>query len=235
MPDSGCPGATRIAMEYAHNGSLADVFGRISSGNIPSFWTHANISCMIIDLVLGMKYLHSKSIIHRDLKPGNLLIDRNYRLRICDFGISVFDTGATTVFAGTVQYVAPEYQNMPGSECHPTPKIDVFAFGLILYELITGIRCEELRKMLTEKERIDDSIEVQEYRMQYNHFVTKPIPKLIAQCCDADPNKRPGFDDIYERLERARFRFFDDVSSQYINAYLSKVRRDIVMLEKKLP
>jgi serine/threonine protein kinase len=85
-----------------------------------------------------MRFIHSESFVHRDLKPGNLLIDERGRCRIGDWGSSKFIVNGVTPWTGgirgSVQYAAPElYDDPPYSE-----KIDVFAFGLILYELVVG-------------------------------------------------------------------------------------------------
>jgi serine/threonine protein kinase len=75
LPSSECE-EVRMALEFASNGSIADALARCKKGDIPSFWTHENISCVIVGLVLGMKYLQSRDVIHRDLKPANLLLDK---------------------------------------------------------------------------------------------------------------------------------------------------------------
>jgi serine/threonine protein kinase len=85
-----------------------------------------------------MRFIHSEGFVHRDLKANNLLIDEGGRCRIGDWGSSKFIVkGAirwTGGVVGSVQYAAPElYDEPPCSE-----KIDVFAFGLILYELVVG-------------------------------------------------------------------------------------------------
>lgn len=69
---------------------------------------------IFVQVVQGMKYIHSKKIIHRDLKPENLLINTDNRILICDFGLAkqltTFSMKAQT-FAGTLPYMAPELLN----------------------------------------------------------------------------------------------------------------------------
>lgn len=88
-------------------------------------------------ILQGLEYLHSKNIIHQDLKPHNILFDKNqYTLKIADFGVSnIFDQTKATAKAqnGTLRYMSPEQL-----ESKLTPKIDMWAFGCILLEMITG-------------------------------------------------------------------------------------------------
>jgi serine/threonine protein kinase len=91
---------------------------------------------MIVGIILGMRYLHSQSIIHRDLKPENILLDRLSRIRIGDFGLAREDSYFfSKPGAGTPLYMAPEIILLGQP---PTTKVDVFAFGLILYEILVG-------------------------------------------------------------------------------------------------
>ena len=71
------------------------------------------IYSFILDLSAGIKYLHSNNIIHRDLKPDNIFIDKNHKLKIGDFGISIKlnDTRYAETYAGTTLYMAPEILN----------------------------------------------------------------------------------------------------------------------------
>jgi serine/threonine protein kinase len=204
-------------MEFASNGSLEDVLSRIKKGDTPIFWTHETISCIIVGLVLGMNYLHSKDIIHRDLKPGNILLDENYRVRICDFGTAVFEDCGTTTAVCTLAYVAPETLE----EAPPTKKVDVFAFGLILYELLVGasvfpkdgnmIRINNLHK--------------KGFRPEIPRSVSPPIRKVIESCWYVNPVSRPTFEEIYTSLEDVWFVFFVDVPPKVVNDYVSEIRQ----------
>ncbi|GMT26617.1 hypothetical protein PFISCL1PPCAC_17914, partial [Pristionchus fissidentatus] len=86
----------------------------------------------------GINYLHNNSILHRDLKPENVLINSNGIAKLCDFGISreIHDKSTLFTFIGTRPYMAPEL--IRGENC--SEKIDVWSFGIILWEMMTGKR-----------------------------------------------------------------------------------------------
>ncbi|KAF5756138.1 putative protein kinase TKL-CTR1-DRK-2 family [Helianthus annuus] len=93
---------------------------------------------MALDVAKGMNYLHTSNpmIVHRDLKTPNLLVDRNWVVKVCDFGMSqmkhhTFLSSKST--AGTPEWMAPEVmRNEPSND-----KSDVYSFGVILWELAT--------------------------------------------------------------------------------------------------
>jgi serine/threonine protein kinase len=171
---------------------------------------------MIVGLVLGMKYIHSQHVIHRDLKPDNLLIDDKFRLRICDFGTAVFEKCGTTTVAGTLAYMAPECFQ----DATPTPKVDVFAFGLILYELLVGESVFQRDATIGQiyKNHANGT------RPEIPVWISRPIAELITSCWESDPDSRPTFEKIYENLEGNYFVFFNDVLPKVIIDYVAEIR-----------
>jgi serine/threonine protein kinase len=84
-----------------------------------------------------LHFLHSKGLIHRDLKPENLLIDKDGTLKICDFGwcVQASDDEERGTFCGTLEYMAPE---MLKANPNYGKEVDVWALGILLYELMHG-------------------------------------------------------------------------------------------------
>ncbi|MFO1065406.1 MAG: serine/threonine-protein kinase [Pirellulales bacterium] len=90
----------------------------------------------------ALDYAHSKGIIHRDIKPENILLSDDGRIKLADFGIAKVADGlgdkkitVTNQVLGTVHYLAPEQLASPTEVDH---RIDIYALGVILYELLTG-------------------------------------------------------------------------------------------------
>ncbi|CAN6465617.1 unnamed protein product [Victoria cruziana] len=160
-----------------------------------------------LDVARGVEYLHSlahQSFIHRDLKPSNILLGDDMRAKVADFGlVRLAPEGKYSVetrLAGTFGYLAPEYA-VTG---RVTTKADVFSFGVILMELVSGRRAlddtqpEEsmhlvtwFRRMHLNKDAfrnaIDSSIEQNEETLS-SIFI---VAELACHCCAREPYQRP--------------------------------------------
>ncbi len=123
-----------IVMEYAENKDLGSLIKRYKRSN--RLISKTDISKWMYQLTSGIKYLHDRNIIHRDLKPANVLLDKNYTIKICDFGISKVsahqDALAKTVIGSPI-YMSPEIVSNKWYDS----KVDIWALGCILFELIT--------------------------------------------------------------------------------------------------
>ncbi|KAK9748098.1 hypothetical protein RND81_02G035900 [Saponaria officinalis] len=126
-----------LVYEYMEGGTLDDF---ISDKTRLTWKMRVEIA---IDVARALVFLHHEcypSIVHRDVKANNVLLDRNGKARVTDFGLArVVDAGethVTTTVAGTVGYVAPEY----GQTWQATTKGDVYSFGVLVLELATGRR-----------------------------------------------------------------------------------------------
>jgi serine/threonine protein kinase len=122
---------TWIIMEFVSGESLEDVIARNPHG-----MPHAELLRWFDGLTAGVAYLHDHGIVHRDLKPGNIFSDEGI-VKVGDYGLSKFIScsrrSGQTESVGTVHYMAPEIANgRYGKE------IDVYALGVILYEMVTG-------------------------------------------------------------------------------------------------
>ena len=126
-----------LVMEHAANGSLR----KMLSEDPGTLLEKKMALGLVADIAFGMKYLYSKGIRHRDLKAANVLLDANYRAKVCDFGLSKAETLMTHTSSlnshssgGTVAWLSPEeiYDEEEDDE-----KCDVYSFAITMYEIVT--------------------------------------------------------------------------------------------------
>ncbi|MCP4659765.1 MAG: protein kinase, partial [bacterium] len=171
-----------ISMEYIDGEDLATLLRRI--GRLPSEKA-VEIARGICD---GLEAVHDQGILHRDLKPANLMIDDRGRVRITDFGVAAVaeSVRGAAVRPGTPAYMAPEVH--AGREA--SVQSDLYALGLVLYELFTGRRAfvadsrEELLRLHREAPPRPPS-----------HLVDGLDPgigQVILRCLEKEPHARPA-------------------------------------------
>ncbi|KAM4107291.1 hypothetical protein ACB094_04G133200 [Castanea mollissima] len=122
-----------IITEYLAGGSLRKYLHHQKPHSVP-----LNLVLKFaLDIARGMQYLHSQGILHRDLKSENLLLGEDMCVKVADFGISCLESqcGSTKGFTGTYRWMAPEMIK----EKHHTKKVDVYSFGIVLWELLTAL------------------------------------------------------------------------------------------------
>jgi serine/threonine protein kinase len=138
--DSGeASGSYYYAMEYVDGGNLRQLLRR--RGRLAS----AEALAILLEVCDGLAYAHARGFVHRDVKPGNILLDRQGRAKVADFGLAKLlcenlPSGETALTSpgqvlGTVHYMAPEQQSNASSVDR---RADVYSLGVILYEMLTG-------------------------------------------------------------------------------------------------
>lgn len=194
VPD-GTGGTLATVAEFMVNGSLRNVLLRKDRT-----LDRRRKLIIAMDAAFGMEYLHSKSIVHFDLKCDNLLVNlRDPQRPICkvgDFGLSRIkrNTLVSGGVRGTLPWMAPELLN--GSSSRVSEKVDVFSFGIVLWEILTG---EEPYANMHCGAIIGGIV---------NNSLRPPIPEtcepewrsLMEQCWSANPDVRPSFTEVTDRL-----------------------------------
>ncbi|KAG4135677.1 hypothetical protein ERO13_D08G231000v2 [Gossypium hirsutum] len=148
---------------------------------------------MALDVARGMNCLHASipTIVHRDLKSPNLLVDKNWTVKVCDFGLSrlkhnTFLSSKST--AGTPEWMAPEVlRNEPSNE-----KCDVYSFGVILWEIATlRLPWSGMNPM-----QVVGAVGFQNRRLDIPKELDPLVARIIWQCWQTDPSLRPSFAEL---------------------------------------
>ncbi|XP_012451366.1 serine/threonine-protein kinase EDR1 isoform X1 [Gossypium raimondii] len=165
---------------------------------------------MALDVAKGMNYLHTSNptIVHRDLKTPNLLVDKNWVVKVCDFGLSrmkhhTFLSSKST--AGTPEWMAPEIlRNEPANE-----KCDVYSFGVVLWELVTlRIPWKGLNPM-----QVVGAVGFQNRRLEIPEDIDPMVAQIIRECWQTEPHLRPSFAQLMSRLRRLQRLYVERLNS----------------------
>ncbi|XP_062082554.1 receptor protein kinase TMK1-like [Humulus lupulus] len=167
-----------------------------------------------LDVARGMEYLHGlthQTFIHRDLKSSNILLGDDFRAKVSDFGLVKLapngENSVATKLAGTFGYLAPEYAVMGKI----TTKADVFSFGVVLMELLTGLmaldegRSEESRylanwfwQIKSSKEKLMAAVDSTLNNADEESITT--VAELAGHCTAREPNHRPDMGHVVNVL-----------------------------------
>ncbi len=171
-----------LSMQFIDGENLASLLLRI--GRLP-----ADKAVEIArKLCAGLAAAHAQNVLHRDLKPANIMLDARGQVVITDFGLAGLteDMRGAEIRSGTPAYMSPE--QLAGTEV--TFKSDIYALGLVLYEIFTGRRAfeadtlAELIRVRGESRPADISSVVRE--------VDPSVEKVILRCLDPEPANRPA-------------------------------------------
>jgi serine/threonine-protein kinase len=168
-----------LAMEYVDGEDLASLLRRI--GRFPQ----DKAVEVARQLCAGLAAAHERGVLHRDLKPANVMIDGEGHVRITDFGLAALAGSVDNVRAGTPAYMAPE--QLAGREV--TPRSDLYALGLVLFELFTGKRVFEART-LNELIALHESDSVA-MPSSVVRDLEPAVERAILRCLERDPARRP--------------------------------------------
>ncbi|MCA9801957.1 MAG: serine/threonine protein kinase [Cyanobacteria bacterium HKST-UBA02] len=171
-------GSTYLIVEYIEGENLRQIIDR--HGKRKECTTRA----IALELARAVSYLHDRepAIVHRDITPDNLMIDREGRLRVIDFGAAhEFIEGVTGTLIGKQCYIAPE--QLRGDI---DPRSDIYSFGCSLYFLITGKDPEALKQSDPKSE---------------GYILTDELNEIIKKCTSFEPENRIGsFEQILDIL-----------------------------------
>ncbi|KAI3474282.1 hypothetical protein Pfo_029070 [Paulownia fortunei] len=158
-----------------------------------------------LDIARAMDCLHANGIIHRDLKPDNLLLTANQKsVKLADFGLAREEsvTEMMTAETGTYRWMAPEYcDTSSGEKKHYNNKVDVYSFGIVLWELLTNRMPFEGMSNL----QAAYAAAFKQERPSLPEDTPPELAYIIQSCWVEDPNMRPSFSQIIRMLNEFLF------------------------------
>ncbi|XP_034931520.1 serine/threonine-protein kinase STY46 isoform X3 [Populus alba] len=185
------PPSLCIITEFMSGGSMYD-FLRKQKGSL----SLQSLLRVAIDVSKGMHCLHQNNIVHRNLKSANLLMDENGVAKVADFGVArVRDqSGVMTAETGTYRWMAPEViEHKPYDH-----KADVFSFGIVLWELLTGkLPYEHLSPLQAAVGVVQQGL-----RPSIPSHSHPKLAELLDRCWQQDQSLRPDFSEILELLQQ---------------------------------
>ncbi|XP_022852061.1 probable serine/threonine-protein kinase PIX13 isoform X1 [Olea europaea var. sylvestris] len=204
-----------LVYEFMQRGSLENHLFRRSVAVEPLSW---DIRLKIaIGAAWGLAFLHTsdKQVIYRDFKASNILLDENYNAKISDFGLAKLgpaegNSHVTTRIMGTHGYAAPEYV----ATGHLYVKSDVYGFGVVLLEMLTGLRALDTKRPSGRQNLVDYAkpflcqkrklISIMDVRMEgkYSSKAALHAAQLTLRCLESEPKKRPSMKEVAETLEQ---------------------------------
>jgi len=191
------------------NFQLALVYDWAVRGNITQYLnSNPGVSriCLLREVAEGLSYLHSYGIVHGDLKGANVLVSRNGRALVSDYGLmsiqsdQTFMSAATPGVVGMSRWLAPELINPPRRKEHRQPagtaKADIFAFAMLVIEVFTGelpfgnVRHETAILMIARGQRPEKPQDAECCGLTAEMF------RFIEKCWHQNPAKRPDINEV---------------------------------------
>ncbi|KAL0371030.1 UNVERIFIED_CONTAM: putative serine/threonine-protein kinase PBL3 [Sesamum angustifolium] len=229
-----------LVYEYMPKGSLENHLFR-KGAQLMSWATRMRIA---VDVARGLSFLHSldANVIYRDLKASNVLLDAEFNAKLSDFGLAREGpkgdkTHVSTRVVGTRGYAAPEYV----ATGHLTPKSDVYSYGVVLLELLSGKRAtgddnaggaEETlvdwaKPFLSDNRKV---LRIMDSRLggQYSKKGAQAAAALALRCLHTDPKYRPPMTEVLAALEQLQ-------TSREVPNILAQADRETSMNEKFSP
>lgn len=180
-----------IVTEYMSGGSVYDFLHKKKG-----FLKLPALLKVATDVARGMSYLHQNNIIHRDLKAANLLMDENEVVKVADFGVARVqaESGVMTAETGTYRWMAPEViEHKPYNH-----KADVFSYGIVLWELLTGkLPYEHLTPLQAAVGVVQKGL-----RPTVPRHTHPLLVELLERCWQQEPASRPEFTEIIDILQQ---------------------------------
>ncbi|XP_059445465.1 BRASSINOSTEROID INSENSITIVE 1-associated receptor kinase 1-like [Corylus avellana] len=204
-----------LVYPFMVNGSVASCLRERSDSQPPLDWPKRKR--IALGSARGLAYLHDHcdpKIIHRDVKAANILLDEEFEAVVGDFGLAKLmdykDTHVTTAVRGTIGHIAPEYLSTGKS----SEKTDVFGYGVMLLELLTGQRAFDLARLANDddvmlldwvkgllKDKKLETLVDPDLQGEYVEDQVEQLIQVALLCTQGSPMERPKMSEVVRMLE----------------------------------
>ncbi|XP_024357689.1 serine/threonine-protein kinase 52 [Physcomitrium patens] len=188
VPNNACC----VVVEFLAGGTLKDFLIRHRRRKL----SYKVVVELALDVARGLAYLHSQKIAHRDVKTENMLLDKQRRVKIADFGVARVEASNPkdmTGDTGTPGYMAPEI--LDGKPYNK--KCDVYSFGICLWE----VYCCDMPYLNLSFADMTSAVVHQNLRPEMPKCCPSGLADIMKRCWDANPEKRPAMADVVKMLE----------------------------------
>ena len=222
-------GQLSLSMEFVMGKNLREILDACKQ---PPVWV---VMAILYEIFLALSVVHRAGIVHRDLKPANMMVDKDGRIRLLDFGVAhmdkVYEDDPTLTMAGsqigTAAYMSPE--QTIGDDA--TPASDLFSMGVIASEMLLGenvFRGESLNQTLQNIRRLKIG------KKAFPEGTPKQLVKLVMQLLEKKPSKRPlSAADVADELSRIMRAYPRDLTPYLSEWVTSAVKGEITAIEPK--
>ena len=215
-----------IYLEYCSNKSLSD---KIFIPEQRRDLKPTILAKIVAGICYGMRYVHEMDVIHTDFKPANILLNERFEPKIADFGSATITnqtlTITQTIGAMTPKYKAPEI-DMRGAAAM-TSCVDVYAFGVSLWEILTGKEFD--KDECFQKSKYSFAGQIRDGTRPDLHetlrYADPVVHEVISSSWSVQPSDRLSFDEIIVKMEQIGWRVTpDDPDSAAVNEYLQGIK-----------
>ena len=216
-----------LILEYAPEGNLYQTIKKEKKG-----FSEEITFKFFIQALNSVNFLHENNIIHRDIKPENFLLMDKDTIKLCDFGWSTeIEIGNRTTFCGTYEYMAPEIINEEPYE----KGVDVWALGVLLYELFFGYTPFKPNENANDKVN-DILINILKNNIQFSHendnnkIISEDMKDLILKMCDSNMKKRISLKNVFQHdwIKKFEYQIYGNVNNN------DKVIYNQITIDKKI-
>lgn len=216
MPSSEQP--AKVITEFMPHGSLEALVR--DRARYDALTATAKVK-IVAGILLAMRYIHACQIFHRDLKPSNILLDENDEVRVGDFRLAkIVDFAEATM---TADFKAHFYMAPDMAEDRYGKEVDVYSFGMILWELLSGKNIKEVLPGARDPGPLGWQRKIKSGWRPPVEDLGQLAGEMLALCWHTEPKERRSFEVLFDTLKENKYALLPDVVVDEIEQYIARI------------